>query len=109
MLSKAYPHPEERPKGACLEGRKTVMQPFLSILAQPLRCSALRSSTACRRLPDAAFLHQPDLAVDHLPLVFGMPAGGFVEIEVLRIDRLLIDDLRQFGANVLVPVGHLRR
>jgi hypothetical protein len=35
MPSKVYPHPEERPKGG-LEGRKTVMQPFLSILAQPL-------------------------------------------------------------------------
>ena len=40
MPSKPYPHPEERPK-ARLEGRKTVMQPFVPILAQPLRFSTL--------------------------------------------------------------------
>jgi hypothetical protein len=44
-----------------------------------------------------------------LPFVFGVPAGDPVEIEVLRIDRLLVDDLGQFGADVLGPVCHLRR
>jgi hypothetical protein len=38
MPSEAYPHPEEAPDRASLEGRKTVMQPFVTILAQPL-CS----------------------------------------------------------------------
>jgi hypothetical protein len=35
MLSKLYPHPEERPKRARLEGRKPAVQPFVPILAQP--------------------------------------------------------------------------
>jgi hypothetical protein len=35
MLSKSYGHPEERPK-ARLEGRKVVMQSFVSIFARPL-------------------------------------------------------------------------
>src|SRR6516225_10132272 len=66
-------------------------------------------STACRRLPDAALLHTSDLSVDHLLLVLGMPAGNFFEIEVLRIDRLLVDDLGQLGTDVLGPVRYLRR
>ena len=36
MPSKVHPHPEERLE-ARLEGRKTIMQPFVPILARPLR------------------------------------------------------------------------
>jgi len=46
-------------------------------------------STACRLLPDAALLHQADLAVEHVALVVGMLAGDGVGIEVLRINRFL--------------------
>src|SRR5271170_8217040 len=37
MPSKTYPHPEGAQR-ARLEGRETVLQPFVPILAQPLRC-----------------------------------------------------------------------
>jgi hypothetical protein len=36
------------------------------------------------------------LLVDHLSLVLGMPAGNFVEIEVFRIDRLLVARCSRF-------------
>src|SRR5437870_1636077 len=62
---------------------------------------------ACRRLPDAALLHQPDLRFDHLALVLGVSARDAVEVKVLWINRLLINDLRQLGADVLGPIGHL--
>jgi hypothetical protein len=62
-----------------------------------------------RLLPDAALLHQRHLLVDHLALIVGVLAGDFVEVAVLRIDRLLVDDLRQFGADIFQLVGHLRR
>ena len=41
MPSKAYPHPEER-RRARLEGRKTVMQPFVSIFLPSLICETHR-------------------------------------------------------------------
>jgi hypothetical protein len=50
-----------------------------------------------RLLPDAALLHQRHLFVDDVALVVGVLAGDFVEVAVLRIDRLLVDDLREFA------------
>src|SRR3984893_9561189 len=64
-------------------------------------------SAAPRRLPDSALLHKPDLRVDHLALVLVMPAGNFVEIEILGVDRLLVNNLRQLGADLLRPICHL--
>src|ERR1700739_2495516 len=64
--------------------------------------------TMRRLLPDAALLHQRHLLVDDFALVVGVLAWDFVEVAVLWIDRLLVDDLREFGAHVLEPVGHLR-
>src|SRR5690242_11905866 len=71
--------------------------------------SSIRSLSCRRRLlPDTALLHQLDLAVDHVALVLGMLAGNRLGVEILGVDRLLVDDLRQLGADVLRPVGDLR-
>ena len=69
MLSKSYPHPEERPfetppaaapqdRLARLEGRKTVMQPFLTILAQPR--SAFRLHIGCPKARTLGTCVSPD-------------------------------------------------
>src|SRR5579863_5533861 len=64
--------------------------------------------TVRRFLPDAAFLHHRHLLIDHLALIVGVLAWNFVEVAIFRIDRLLVDDLRQLGADVLEPIRHLR-
>jgi gentisate 1,2-dioxygenase len=62
-----------------------------------------------RLLPDTALPHQRHLLFDHVALVVGVLAGNGVQVAVLRIDRLLVDDLRELGAHVLQPIGNLRR
>src|SRR2546425_8831125 len=55
-------------------------------------------------LPDPAVMHQPDLALDDLLAVLGVLHGLALEVEVLRVDRLLVEDLVELGAEVLHPV-----
>src|SRR5690606_40775762 len=50
-------------------------------------------------LPDAAGAHQLDLRLRHLLPVLGVAERGPLGIEILRIDRLLVDDLIQLGAD----------
>jgi hypothetical protein len=40
--------------------------------------------------------------------VFRVLTGATLQVEVLRINRLFVDDLRQLGAHVLQPVARLR-
>src|SRR5262249_25512421 len=71
------------------------------------RCPSRRATR--RSLPDPAFLHQPDLLLDDFLAIVGVTAWNAVDVTVLGIDRLLVDQLRQLGANVLHPIGDLRR
>src|SRR5208337_1321245 len=65
-------------------------------------------SISRRPNPDVALNHMRDLAVYHLTPKLGMIVGFAVEIEVLRIDRLLVDRLINLGAQVFHPVVPLR-
>src|SRR5262252_7065364 len=40
--------------------------------------------------------------------IFLVLAGATLQVEVLRIDRLFVDDLRQLGAHVLQPIARAR-
>src|SRR5262249_60637837 len=61
-------------------------------------------ASALRLLPDPPVVHQLDLPLDDLLAVLGVLHGLTLEIEVLRIDRLLVEQLVEFGAEVLHPV-----
>src|SRR5215475_13557549 len=62
-------------------------------------CPPYEAVPSLRRLrPDAALLHQRDLLVDHVALVVGVLGWDLLQVAVLRIDRLLIDDLCELGA-----------
>src|SRR6266568_497118 len=54
--------------------------------------------------PDAALVHQVDLPGDHLAPVVLVRVRGPVEVQVLRVDRLFVDDLVLLGGQVLDPV-----
>ena len=64
-------------------------------------------TSAARRLPDAALLHQGNLPFDDLTLVFLVLAGAALQVQVLRIDGLFVDELGQLGAHVLQPIARL--
>jgi hypothetical protein len=49
-------------------------------------------------LPDTAVVHEPDLALDHLLAVLSVLHGHPLEIEVLGVDRALVDDLVELGS-----------
>jgi hypothetical protein len=51
-------------------------------------------------LPDAAIVHEPDLALDHSLTVFRVLHRFPFQIEVLGIDRLLVKYLVKLGAQV---------
>src|SRR6266478_2982127 len=55
-------------------------------------------------LPDPAVVHQLDLPLDDLLAVLGVLHRLALEIEVLRIDRLLVEELVELGAEILDPV-----
>src|SRR3990170_8068375 len=57
-----------------------------------------------RPRPDAAVVHQADLLLDDLLPVLGVLHGRPLQVEVLRVDRLLVHDLVELGAQVLHPV-----
>src|SRR5262245_66179579 len=63
---------------------------------------------AVRLNPDIALVHEPDLLVDHFPAVLVMRIGSAIEIEVPRVDRLLVDELVLLGGEVLQPVVRFR-
>jgi hypothetical protein len=46
MLSKLYPHPEERPRGASPKDARRLCSPFVSILVQPLSLVPLTPAAA---------------------------------------------------------------
>src|SRR5213593_175622 len=60
--------------------------------------------SALRLLPDPPVVHQLDLPLDDLLAVLRVLHGLALEIEVLRIDRLLVEELVELGAEVLHPV-----
>src|SRR5215468_1321927 len=67
-----------------------------------------RTSLPLRSLPDAAVVHEADLAPDDLVSIFLVLHGGALQIEVLRIDRLLVQELVELRTQVLHPVVPLR-
>src|SRR5262245_49078437 len=54
--------------------------------------------------PDAALVHQAYLALDNLLAILRMLHGRALQVEVLRIDRLLVEELIEFGTQVFHPV-----
>src|SRR6266851_10296586 len=55
-------------------------------------------------LPDIAVMHELDLAFDHFLFVLGVFHRLALEIQILGIDRFLIDDLAELRAEVFHPV-----
>src|SRR2546425_2603008 len=70
----------------------------------PCRRRARRGMSAVGLLPDAAVVHELDLALDDLLAVLGVLHRRALEIEVLGIDRLLVEQLVELGTEVLHPV-----
>src|SRR5580765_3466531 len=66
--------------------------------------AAMPGGLSAGLLPDAAVVHQADLAPDDLLPVLGMLHRRPLEIEVLGVDRLLVEQLVELGAQVLHPV-----
>ena len=58
--------------------------------------------------PDIAFVHELDLAFDHLLMILRVLHRLALEIEILGINRLLIEKLIELRAQVLEPVIPLR-
>src|SRR5215471_18554036 len=54
--------------------------------------------------PDVALMHQLDLLVDDLAPVLLVVVRGAVQVEVLRVDRVFVDELVLLGGQVLDPV-----
>src|SRR5205814_916778 len=81
-----------------------------SALGHPARPGTRRPAarSALRLLPDAALVHQPDLPLDDLLAVLGVLHRRALEVEVLRVDRPLVEDLVELGPEVLQPVVPLR-
>src|SRR5207248_1729290 len=68
----------------------------------------LRARASPARLgPDITVVHELDLAPDHVA-VLGVLHRRALEVQVLGIDRLVIDDLVELRAEVLQPVVPLR-
>src|SRR5262245_16047844 len=55
-------------------------------------------------LPDIAVVHEPDLSLDHLVAILGVLHRRPLEVEILRIDGLLVEELVELGPEVLHPV-----
>src|SRR5881296_2155326 len=70
----------------------------------PCRRRARRGMSAVGLLPDPAVVHQLDLPLDDLLAVLGVLHRLALEVEVLRVDRLLVEDLVELGAEILDPV-----
>src|SRR4030095_12890982 len=66
--------------------------------------AASHRRSALRLLPDAAVVQETDLALDDLVAVLGVLHRRALEVEVLGIDRLLVEQLVQLGPDVLEPV-----
>src|SRR6185436_18514719 len=69
-----------------------------------LRVNATRDTLTRRLLPDSALVHQLDLLLDDFLAIFCMLHGLALQVEVLRIDRLFVDDLIQLRAQILHPI-----
>src|SRR5579875_2530722 len=54
--------------------------------------------------PDAALVHEVDLALDDLLAILGMLHGFAIQVQVFGINRLLVEHLIQFGAYIFEPV-----
>src|SRR6266849_2976580 len=57
-----------------------------------------------RPAPDIAVVHERDLAVVDLLAELGVRIGWSIEVQVLGIDRLLVNQLIQLGPQVFYPV-----
>src|SRR5438552_9729770 len=69
---------------------------------------AASTSAFNRAAPDVALVHELDLPVDDLAAVLRVRVRSPVQVEVLRVDRLFVDDLVLLGGQVLDPVVPLR-
>src|SRR5215470_12939832 len=77
--------------------------------AQPVNAARVPAiSSAVRPYPDIALVHELNLPVDYLPPIFVVGVRGTVEVDVLRVDRLLVNELVLLGGEVLDPVVPLR-
>src|SRR5262249_46232055 len=76
-------------------------QPGKSALGPPLR-------SPFPPRPDTARVHELNLPVDYFPAIFVVGIRGTVEVDVLRVDRLLVNKLVLLGGEVLDPVVPLR-
>src|SRR5271165_6133713 len=65
-------------------------------------------SPLVRAPPDVALVHQLDLPGDDLAPVLVVGVRGAVQVQVLRVDRLFVDQLVLLGGQVLDPVVPLR-
>src|SRR4030095_10022735 len=54
--------------------------------------------------PDIAVVHEPDLSLNHLVAVLSVLHRRPLEVEILRIDGLLVEELIELGPEVLHPV-----
>jgi len=70
--------------------------------------SAWAGTAVVRSGPDPALVHQRDLRVDHLLAELSVGERGALQVQVLRIDGLLIDHLEELGAQILYPIIPLR-
>src|SRR5216683_745362 len=61
-----------------------------------------------RFFPNAPIVHKPDLAFIYFLAVFGMFHWLSLQVQVLGINRLLVENLVKLGAQVLQPVVPLR-
>src|SRR5215217_5045592 len=58
--------------------------------------------------PDPSLVHQADLALDHLLAVLRVLHGRPIEVQIFRIDWLLVEQLIELGPQILQPVVPLR-
>src|SRR6266542_3326831 len=70
----------------------------------PLRNGRLGRNGDVWTSPDVPLVHQRDLLVDDLGAELGVPVWRSIEVQVARVDRTLVHELEQLGAQVLHPV-----
>src|SRR5829696_5001466 len=73
-----------------------------------LRHTRSRRGARSRPTPHVALVQELDLLLGDLAAVVRVVVRRAVEVEVLRVDRLAVDDLVLLGRQVLHPVAELR-
>src|SRR6266446_3833305 len=61
-----------------------------------------------RRHPDIPLVHEPDLLRCHFATIFIMPVRDPAEVDILRVDRLFVNELVLLSGEILDPVVPLR-